>query len=127
MTAKASAESTTQNANVNAPKIEKNQPSEQEKVLKAILTPSAEQRLKNLKNFQLLSERFEHLKQKEDELNTFCVSNDSMQEKIKITNGSGITFSINNSQVIEDVVNLIGKHLKGRIDKTEKEIIEFTI
>ncbi|MHA3788329.1 hypothetical protein ACX0HA_08985 [Flavobacterium hauense] len=127
MTTKASAETAPKNTDVKAPQIGKNLPNEGEKLINALLTPTAEQRIKSLKNLKLLTERFEFLKTKEDELNTFCVSSDSTQEKIKLTNGSGFIFTISNSQVIEDVIALISKHISTKISHTEKEIIEFPI
>jgi hypothetical protein len=98
-----------------------------ENEIKAILSPTAEQRLKNLKNFQLLGQRYENLLQKQDELNTFNVSNDETQDKLKLTNASGFTFTLSNTIVINEVIDLISSHLEVKIGNTQKEILEFSI
>lgn len=105
----------------------KNDLQQKENEIKAMLNPTAEQRLKNLKNFQLLGQRFEYLKNKQDELNTFNISNDTTKEKLKLTNASGFVFELSNSNVIEEVIAVIGKHLDGKLAKTENEILEFSI
>jgi hypothetical protein len=98
-----------------------------ENEIKAILSPTAEQRLKNLKNFQLLGQRYENLLQKQDELNTFNVSNDATQDKLKLTNSSGFSFTLGNTLIIDEVINLLGNHLEKKIAITQKEILEFSI
>ncbi|MES2487124.1 MAG: hypothetical protein V4581_14400 [Bacteroidota bacterium] len=95
--------------------------------LRAILNPTAEQRIKNMKNFSVLSERYEQLIEKQDELNTFVLSSDGTQERFKLSNVSGYAFEFTNTQVIDEVIEVARKHLDARIEKTKQEILEFSI
>ena len=100
---------------------------QQESEIKALLNPSAEQRLENAKKFNLLSDRYNHLKKKQDELHAFSISNDNTEEKFKLTNSTGFVFQSSNTEVINKIVNVLSDYLSERIDTTKKEILEFTI
>jgi len=110
-----------------APEKGKNDLISSEVEIKPLIAPTAEQRIKNLRNLSLLTERFELLKEKEDELNTFLLSSDGTQDRFKLSNFSGHSFEFTNSQVIEEVSDVVVKHLKSKIEKTEREILEFVV
>lgn len=106
----------------------KNDHKAQENVLKAILMPvNAEQRLKGLENLQLLGKRYTFLQGKQDELNTFLISNDDTKEKLTLKNASGYEFTISNTNVIAEVVERIAEHLEQKRQSTEQEILNFVI
>jgi len=99
----------------------------QEKPVVNLVPQSAEQRLKNLGDFQVLGKRYEFLQKKKSELKTFSVSNDETQEKLKLTNASGFSFELSNSNVIAEVVEVISLHLGKKMQSTEEEILNFAI
>ncbi|WP_116787624.1 hypothetical protein [Flavobacterium psychrotrophum] len=106
----------------------KNDHKAQENVLKAILMPvNASQRLKSLENMQLLGKRYAFLQAKQDELNTFLISNDDTKEKLTLKNASGFEFTISNTNVIAEVVERIAAHLEQKRQSTEQEILNFVI
>ena len=95
-------------------------------VVKSILTPSAESRIKKLDNFGKLAERHQLLTQKRDELESFKVASDSLNEKIELVNGMD-KFKVSNSVVINKVKELMSEELDALIEKSEKEIVNFDI
>lgn len=113
----------------NSKKVEQNEQEDKKMSLELIkkFQPSAEQRLQKLDNFRILGERHSFLKKKEDELSKFIVSSDGTREKITLSNASGFTFEVSNSQTIEKVVNIIENHLKTFVQKSEEEILNFHI
>jgi hypothetical protein len=100
---------------------------QQETEIKALLNPSAEQRLENAKKFNLLSERYSHLKRKQDELHAFSISNDNTEEKFKLTNSTGFVFQSSNTEVINKIVSVLSDYLTERISTTKNEILDFTV
>jgi hypothetical protein len=106
-----------------------NEKAEQVKTMELLkkLTPTAEQRLQNLEHFQILGNRHKFLKSKEDELSKFMISSDGTKERITLSNASGFTFEVSNSQTIEKVVQVIETDLKSFLKKSEEEILNFTV
>ena len=103
---------------------EKNKAAEQ--IIK-ILHPTAEQRLKSLEQFQILGEKFNFLKSKQDELEKFTLSSDGTKEKISLSNASGFRFEVTNSQTIEKVLEVISADLKIFTERANKEVLSFEI
>ena len=103
---------------------EKNKASEE--IIK-MLHPTAEQRLKSLEQFQILGEKFNFLKSKQDELDKFTLSSDGTKEKISLSNASGFKFEVTNSQTIEKVLEVISADLKIFTEKANKEVLSFAI
>lgn len=88
---------------------------------------SAEQRLRNLKNFNLLHERYNWLLKKQDELTAFQISNDGTKERIVLENQNGFKFEVTNTQIIQEVFELLTKHIDTKIENTQTEIINYSI
>ena len=103
---------------VATPETDKNAPIKAEVEFKPVVIVTAEQRIKNLRNLNLLTERFELLKDKEDELTAFMLSSDGSEDRFKLSNSSGHSFDFTNSQVIDEVCEVVGKHLKAKIENT---------
>lgn len=101
------------------------QKAEEQKPVIAVLT--AEQRLRSLENLQLLGARFKFLQDKEDSLNKFILSNDGSKEKITLSNASGFTFEVTNTQAIEKVIDVLTEHLTVAKEKCSNEILSFQI
>ena len=99
----------------------------QEDEIKRLLNPSAEQRLKSLQQMNILGEKFNYLKVREDELNKFILSSDGTKEKISLSNASGFKFEVSNSQTIEKVLFVISEDLKLFTNKAEQEILNFNV
>lgn len=89
--------------------------------------PTAEQRLQNLERFKILGEKHTFLKQKEDELSKFIISSDGTRERVTLSNASGFTFEVSNSQTLEKVVSIIEEDLKTFVQRSEQEILSFQI
>lgn len=92
-----------------------------------MLNPTAEQRIKNMENFKILSERYQFLQDKDNELQRFIISSDGTKEKITLSNANGFTFEVTNSQTIKAVTEVIHKHLKEMLTTAEKEVLAFSI
>lgn len=98
-------------------------------VLKVIqeTAPTAEERILRAKNFTILTEKYEHLKEKKQEIDQFKLSSDGTKEKIVLSNAQGYTLEVGNSKVIQDTVKLLTDTLSTLLDATKKEVEEFAI
>jgi len=99
----------------------------QEEVKKIPSIQTAEQRLKSGEQFRILGDKYLFLKKKEDELNKFILSSDGTKEKISLSNASGFSFEVTNSQTIEKVLKVITDDLVIFTERAEKEIMQFTV
>lgn len=91
------------------------------------LETTAEKRIKNLQNFQSLCHKFNFLKNKTDDLNSYLVGRDGLKETLIIENTDGRTFEISNSRIIEKILILSQSELFDLLDNTEKEVLKFNI
>lgn len=89
--------------------------------------PTAEERIKNAENFKILTNKFEHLKQKSEELKRFKISSDGTKEKIYLENSEGFKFVVSNSKIVDETLNLLESTLNGILKNTEKEVQNFII
>lgn len=94
--------------------------------VKQILKPNAGTRIKRFENFQKLASRFQKLEEKKDELDSFNVASDGLNEKMILQSGEQ-SFEISNSQVILKLKLEIESTLIQLLDKAEKEIIEYDV
>jgi hypothetical protein len=94
--------------------------------VRAIFSPTAESRIKKIENFQKLAERHGLLTAKRDELESYQVSSDDLNEKVSIVNGS-VSFVVSNSSVINKVKDLINAELERLIEVSEQEIVTYDI
>jgi len=92
-----------------------------------ILKPTAEDRIRRLENFQLLTKKFQHLKTKKDELNAFLISSDGQKEKLVLKNSEGYILEVSNSEVILETTKLMENILDNLLAKAEKEVQEFEV
>jgi hypothetical protein len=91
------------------------------------LKPTAEDRIKNARNFAHLSERFEFLKGKSDDLKSFQVANAQTNTRLLLENQKGQKFEISNSNVIGKVLQKAAEELNILLLETENEILNFAI
>lgn len=94
--------------------------------VKSILNPTANQRIKKLENFEKLASKYKKLEAKKDELESFNIAVDDLNEKMILKSG-GATFEIGNSQVIAELKQVIEKKLSSLLQDAEKEIVNFQI
>ena len=94
--------------------------------VRAMFMPTAEARIKRIENLQKLAERHGLLTEKRDELDSYQVSSDNLNEKISIVNGK-MSFVVSNSSVINRVKLLINEELENLITASEKEIVAYEI
>lgn len=113
---------TPKNEETTTPVLEK-----QKAELNAIFNPSAETKLKKAEQLRIIGDKYNFLKQKEDDLNNYVLSSDGTNEKIELTNKSGFKFVVTNTRTIEQVIEFLQKDLGEFILKAEKEIQEFVI
>lgn len=113
-----------------APKTE----AEKEKELKEasakvdkILGVSAENRIKKLETFGIISEKYNKLKTRTDDLTNFRAGNDQTKCEMKFSSQSGYTFTISNSEVVEKVLDVVEGMLFNLLDKAENEVLNFKI
>lgn len=97
------------------------------KVLIANFRPSAEERIKNAQKFQILTKKYDHLKEKKEELERFKISSDGTEEHIYFQNSEGYKLEVSNSNVIEKMLKLAEETLTGILNETEKQVQEFVI
>ena len=96
-------------------------------IIKSFAPPTAEQRIKNAENFKILTNKFEHLQTKSDELKRFKISSDGTKEKIYLQNSEGFKFEVSNSKIIDETLNLLENTLNSILKATEKEVQDFVI
>jgi uncharacterized protein VirK/YbjX len=106
---------------------QKEQLKEQTKVLIANFRPSAEERIKNAEKFQILTNKYDHLKAKKDEMEKFKISSDGTKEKIYFENAEGFKLEVSNSNIIDAMLKLADNTLTGILADTEKQVQEFVI
>jgi hypothetical protein len=94
--------------------------------VKEILMPSAESRIKKLENLQRLADRHSKLTEKRDELDSFNLGVDNLNESLIINNGKE-SFTVSNSVVVARVKSLIDEELNKLIDKSSDEIVNYSI
>jgi len=97
-----------------------------QKVIKGFI-PSADERIKNAENFMLLTNKFAHLKRKNEELKRFKISSDGTKETIYLENSEGFKFSVSNSKVVDETLQLLQTKLDELLSFTEKEVQEFIV
>lgn len=86
---------------------------------------TAEERIKKARNFQVLSQRFEFLKEKADELERFQMENTGTNTHLTLRNQTGFEFKVSSSTVIEKALTVITQELKALLSKTETEIVDY--
>jgi len=94
---------------------------------KPVIAMTAEARIKKAEQFQILSGKFEGLKQKGEQLEKFIISNDSTKTKITLSNSMGFTFEVTNSNTISRVLAVIKEDVGFLLEKAENQILDFAI
>ena len=89
--------------------------------------PTAEERIKNAEKFTILTKKYDHLKNKKEELEKFKISSDGMKEKIFFENAEGFKLEVSNSNIVEEMLQLAEKTLSNILTNTEKQVQEFVI
>jgi len=119
-----------QTKNVQSLKVAKSPKVDTKAVKKAVLkvvVPSAEDRIKRMENFQIVTKKFQHLKTKNDDLKKFNISGDGTRERLILSNAAGFNFEVTNSQVMEKVTELLQNELDSLLVVSEKEVQEFEV
>ena len=88
---------------------------------------SAESRIERMKQFEALSNRYGLLKSKDNELKTFEAGNDKLGAKVIFKNAQGFEFSVQNSNVIEKLIEAGRKELSILLSEAENEVLTFEI
>lgn len=88
---------------------------------------SAESRIEAMKQFEALSTRFNQLKEKSNELKTFKAGNDKLGAKIVFKNAQGFDFTVQNSTVIERLIQAGTEELNILLSEAENEVLTFEI
>jgi hypothetical protein len=88
---------------------------------------SAESRIERMKQFEALSNRYGVLKSKDNELRTFEAGNDKLSAKVVFKNAQGFEFVVNNSNVIEKLIEAGKKELSILLNEAENEVLTFDI
>lgn len=89
--------------------------------------PSAEERIKRVKNFEILSERFGFLKDKADQLERFQMENAGTNAQLVLKNQSGFEFKVSNTNVIEKALAVVSNELTTMLNDTEREILDYVM
>ena len=105
----------------------KNELKEQTKFLIANLKPTAEDRIKNAEKFQILTEKYSHLKAKKEEMEKFKISSDGTKDRIYFENSEGYKLEVSNSNIIEEMINLAELTLNKILINTQSEVQSFVI
>lgn len=100
---------------------------EEAKSLIKNFAPSAEERIKNIKNFEILSTRFLFLKEKADDLKRFKMENAGTEAQLILKNQSGFEFKVSNSSVIGKALAVVAEELMIMVNDTENEILNYVI
>lgn len=84
-----------------------------------------EERIQKAKQFGALSERYNALKEKDQELKTFHAGNDKTNAKIVFQNSQGYSFEVRNSAIISRLTLAAGEELQILLDEADNEIMTF--
>ena len=120
-------ENEVEKAQEETPKTEKGPMEQQVKDILQAIRPTAEQRIENAKNFEILTAKFEFLKKKAGELKKFNLQNATTQTKLVLKNQTGQDFEVSNTDVIMKALNVMSEELSKMLDATEKEVINFQV
>lgn len=88
---------------------------------------TAEARIERMKQFEALSTRFGALKDKSNELKTYKAGNDKMNAKITFQNAQGFKLEVQNSNVIQRLVEAAENELNVLLLEAENEVLTFEI
>lgn len=88
---------------------------------------SADERILRADNFKIITDRFQVLRQRQDDLTKLMLSKDGSRETLTIKNQSGKSYEVTNSQVINDVVALLKTKGDAALAETAAEIVNFRI
>lgn len=86
---------------------------------------SPEERILRAKEFEALSTRYQLLKLKSHELETFIQGNDKTGSKLTLTNTAGFNFDISNTNVIDKLVKCAKQELDILLNDTKNEVLTF--
>lgn len=89
--------------------------------------PTAEERINRISHFEALSNRYQLLKDKSNDLKMFQAGNDKTNAKITFVNSQGFQFDIRNSNVIEKLQNAAFQELEILLADAESEVLTFEI
>lgn len=96
--------------------------------LNTIVGPTtANQRIKNFDIMEKLIDKYKFLKEKQDDLASFMVSRDGLKEKVIIYGENQMAFEINNTQIIEEILNICSDKLDNLVNESEETLINFNI
>ena len=84
-------------------------------------------RIERMKQFEALSTRYGILKSKDNELKTFEAGNDKLGAKVVFKNAQGFEFSVQNSNVIERLIEAGRNELSILLTEAESEVLTFEI
>lgn len=93
----------------------------------AILGINAENRIKKMETFGIISDKYLKLKSKTDDLTNFRAGNDQTQSKLEFVSQSGYKFSVSNESVIDEVLNVIETKLFSLLESAENQVLTFNI
>ena len=88
---------------------------------------SADERILRADNFKIITDRFQVLRQRQDDLTKLLLSKDGSRETLTIKNQNGKSYEVTNSQVIADVVALLKTKGDAALAETADEILNFKI
>lgn len=88
---------------------------------------TAQERILRKNQFVALAKRYEHLKEKDNELKTFHAGNDKTSAKIIFKNAQGFEFSIQNTNVIDKLTQAAKDELNVLLAEAENEVLTFEI
>ena len=80
-----------------------------------------------MKNFEILSERYQFLKGKADDLVRFLLHNAGTNARLILKNQSAEDFEISNTDVMRKVLEVASAELQILLKDTESEILTFQI
>ncbi|MFP9114295.1 hypothetical protein ACLI1A_10140 [Flavobacterium sp. RHBU_3] len=92
-----------------------------------VLPTTAAERIKASQQFNIISDKYERLVEKRDNLKKFILSNDGTKEKITLSNAAGQLFEVSNTHTIARVLTVINDDLDVVVATAEKQILEFAI
>ena len=93
----------------------------------AILRPTADDRIKKLETLQILAEKKQKIDRRLSDLSNFNASNEGTQSELKFSANNGYHFTITDPNTIETMLGFVQSKLEELKEKTEKEIVNFSI
>lgn len=111
---------------VNATKIQEEKKETEVKSL-SLLKVTGKSIIKRVETVQILADKYEKLSNKYDSLTNFMAAKDLDECSMKFVSNNGYSFTLNNGNIIQSILEIVEKKFSEHLDQAEKQLINFKL